>query len=401
MTATVSNMTAIMKTLYPAGAPADLVYKDHPLLAILAKNENFEGENMKIPLKYAGNSGRSADFETAQNNNSNVKTKAFLITRASDYAVARVTNELLMASKSNPGAFIDALKLEMDGAIIKLSQSLAAAIYGTGSGVVARIASTVTLASTTLTLRDPETVAFFEEGDYITLSAANGGGAVRSGRLQIVALNRDTGVLTTNVNIDTGVATATVNDYISIQGDYDAKLVGMRGWVPDSAPTSSPFFGMDRSVDVVRLGGNRGDFSNRPIEEALIQAAKKCNLQGARSDYAFMDYENFANLCTSLGSKVQYIDKVIADISFRGVQVNTGKGIITVLPDVYAPSDRLFLIQSNTWKLNSLGKAPQLFDADGNAYLRVSNADAIELRCFYYAQLSCDAPGWNGNFQIA
>lgn len=404
MTATVSNMTAIMKTIYPNGVPMDLVYKDHPFLALLPKKENFEGENLKLPLKYGGNSGRSATFTSAQNNASYVKTKAFTLTRNADYAYATVSNELYFASKNNPGAFIDALKLEMDGAIIKLSQSLATALYGDGSGVVARPAASVTLASTTLTLRDPENIVFFEEGDVIQFADAATGGSVRSGSLTIAGVNRSTGVLTTTQNISTGIAAATVNDYIVISGDYDSKLKGLAAWLPYSSPSATAFFGVDRTVDTVRLSGSRADYSALPIEEALISAAKDVNLQGGRPDYCFMSYENFANLCKALGSKVQYVDQAafnMPSVSFRGVQVNTGRGVIKVIPDVYAPSDYMFLCQMDSMALYSLGKCPRIFDTDGQVILRVSNADSLELRAFYYAQLGVAGPGFCGTFKIS
>lgn len=404
MTASVSNMTAILKTLYPQGQPLDLVYKDHPLLALLPKDEGFFGENKKIPLKFGGNAGRSSSFARALANQSNVKTSAFLITRASDYAIASISNELLEASKHDAGAFVEGFKLETDGAMTKLSASLAQALYGNGSGVIGQIDAAVTLASTTLTLRDPETIVFFEEGDVIRLSANNdGSGAVRTGSLVIEGINRVTGVITTTANISTGVAAANVNDYISIDGDYDNKVSGLGAWIPATAPGSTAFFGVDRTLDVTRLGGHRGDYSALPIEEALIRGASLIGRDGGKPSHVFMNYEQHANLISSLGSKVQYVDieSSYANIGFQGVKVNVGNGMVTVIPDQNCPSNRMHMLQMDSWKFCSLGKAPRLFNTDGNAILRTGSADSLELRCLYYGQLACMAPGWNGNFQIA
>jgi hypothetical protein len=399
MSASVINMAAVLKTLYPSGVPLDLTYNDHPFLAMVQKDFNFYGENKKVPLKYANSSGRSATFSTAQSNANNVKTKAFLITRDKDYAVAKIQNELILAAKNNAGAFVDALKLEMDGAMGAIGNALAFDLYRAGSGVVGQIDSGVTLASTTLTLRNPDDVVAFEQGQKIQLATAITGGTLRSGTLTIVAVDRVGGVLTVNANIST-ISGATVNDYIVIEGDYDSKIKGLGAWIPAVAPGATSFFGVDRTTDVTRLGGLRGDFSALPAEEALIEAAKLVNREGGKMDHVFCSYDFYASLEKALGAKVQYVDMDIAKVNFRGILFNHGKGVARVIPDISCPTDRVFGLQMNTWKLSGLGQVPQILDMDGLKMLRVSNDDATEIRIGYYAQLECHAPGFNINFKV-
>jgi hypothetical protein len=55
-----------------------------------------------------------------------------------------------------------------------------------------------------------------------------------------------------------------------------------------------------------------------------------------------------------------------------------------------------------SWCLESLGDAPQILRyGDGLEMLRVFNADAGEVRVAYYANLSCNAPGWNAYVQLS
>jgi hypothetical protein len=403
MTATTINMAAILKTIFPAGLPKDATYKDNPLLALVSNPTDFYGEDAKAPLKYAPNAGRSSAFSTAQSNSTNVKNVAFRYTRASDYAVARISNELILASKNNSGAFISALKQEIDSAQLNITNSAAQALYGNGSGVIGQLAATTTLASTTLPLRDPETVVFFEVGYKLKLSAANGGGAVRAGVMEVVAVDRETGVITVDANISTSIATATVNDYISIEGDYDVKMKGLAAWLPAVAPTlGDNFFGVDRSLDVTRLAGFRGDLSSYPIEEALIQGGMKIGRDGGKVSHVFMDFQKYGDLTKSLGSKVQYVDVVAKDanVGFQGVKVNLGKSIATVIPDRNCPANKMFMVQLDTWKLHSLESMPMILDMDGLKMLRVSNDDAAEVRVGYYAQVACNWPGANGQFTV-
>lgn len=401
MTATVTNLSALYKVLYPKDVPYDLTYADFPFLAMMKRNEGFFGESMKVPLKYGNNSGRSATFSTAQTNSSNTSNVAFFITRDKDYAVAKIENEAIEAAEQDQGAFVRTYKHELDGAMKKAIISEAISLAEDGSGVIAQIDSGVTLASTTLTLRDPESVVRFEVGDIIQLASGRASDStLRTGTLTIVAIDRNNGVLTTGANIST-ISGATVNDYILIQGDWQAKPKGIGAWIPESDPTSATFFGVDRTPDLVRLSGVRDDFSALPIEEAMVKAAKRLMREGSNADYGFLNYDKFAELENALGSKVQYVDVMSPiGIGFRGIKIHSGKRPITVLADMTVPSDRLWLIQNDTWELASLKKSIRLLDQDGNKSLRVSNADAQELRIGGYKQFLCKAPGWNGNFKV-
>lgn len=403
MTASTINMAAILKTIFPSGLPKDATYKDNPLLALMPKATDFYGEDAKAPLKYAPNAGRSSTFSTAQTNSTNVKNVAFRYSRVSDYAVARITNELILASKNNSGAFVSALKQEIDSAQLNVSNSAAQAVYGNGSGVIGQLASSTTLASTLIQLRNIEDVVFFEVDYRIKLSAAAGGGSVRSGVLTVVAVDREIGTITVDANISTAIPAATVNDYISIEGDYDKKMKGLAAWIPAVAPTTGDnFFGVDRSVDVTRLAGFRGDLSSLPIEEALIQGGMKIGRDGGKVDHVFMSFQKYADLTKSLGSKVQFVDILAKDasIGFQGVKVNLGKSIATVIPDRNCPDNKMFMLQLDMWKIHSLEGMPMILDMDGLKMLRVSNDDAAEIRVGYYAQIACCLPGSAGQFSI-
>lgn len=402
MTATTINMAAILKTLYPSGLPKDLTYKDNPLLALMAKKEDFYGDFVKGPLKYAPNAGRSAAFATAQANQSNVKNVAFLYDRASDYAIARIKNEAILASKNNSGAFISILKQEMESAQQNITNSAAQAMYGSGSGAIGQLTASQTLTGPTLVLKDPETVVNFEVGYSVVASAANGGGSVKAGTLVVAGVDRATGTITFTQNLNAGISTIAVSDYLFIEGDYDSKMKGLEAWNPYVAPTSSPFFGVDRTADITRLSGWRGDLSALPIEEALIQGGMKVQRDGGKVDHVFMSFSKYADLIKALGSKVQYVDVVAKDanIGFQGVKVNLGKSMATVIPDRNCPDGFMKMLTLDSWLLHSLEGLPMVLDMDGLKYLRVNNDDALEIRIGYYAQIFCNAPGHNGNFAI-
>lgn len=372
-----------------------MVYKDNPWLAMVPKMEDFGGKNLPIPIIYGNPQRRSATFATAQANSTNSLLKDFVLTRSSDYSFAAISSEVLEASKGNANAFMEAATTEIDGAIQSATRSLAIALYGNGSGSIGQANANAT--GTSLQLKNAEDVTNFEVGMELVFSTADGGGSVKSGSVTVNAIDRDSGLLTvdalTAINAGAGVV---ANDYVFQDGDYDLKIKGLSAWLPATAPTNTPFFGVDRSVDVTRLGGIRYDASALPIEEGLISAAARAAREGAKPDTCFMNYSKFADLEKALGSKVQYIDlKVNAEIGFRGMSINGPRGPIKIVPDQNCPSNVAFMLQMDVWKLYSLGKAPKILDADGLKMLRQSSADGVEVRVGYYAQLGSRAPGFN------
>jgi len=72
-----------------------------------------------------------------------------------------------------------------------------------------------------------------------------------------------------------------------------------------------------------------------------------------------------------------------------------------VIPDHNAQPNVAWMLQMNTWTLNSLGAAVSILDLDGQNMLRVTDADAYETRIGFYGNVSCNAPGYNCRVKLA
>jgi len=387
-----------LKTLYPEKAVLNLVYKHNPLLAMLPKYEQFTGDGRKMPVIFGNPQNRSNTFSTGLAETSTSQLRAFLITRQSNYSFGSVQNETIMASQNDEGAFLRALKLEMDGAINSLARSLAIQAYRTGSGSIGRLSAS-SGTTTTLTLANAEDAVNFEVGMALESSpndSATGLNTTTGPQGVITAIDRGTGIITLSAAI-TGAA---ASDYLFPRGDAGKAISGIQAWVPynnRSSALAASFYGVTRNVDAFRLGGITYDGSALTIEEALQQGLRLVAREGGRPDYIFLNHLDYQNLVIALGSKVQYVDVGAkdADVGFKGVLIY-GPGVeVTCLPDMNAPVGYANILQMNTWELASLGKAVNLFKGDGLDVLRSSTADQLDFRCFSYSQLGCYAPGWN------
>ena len=420
--ATPANQVAALKELYVGDEYLkDLVYAKNPMLALIPKDESPQGMGGKylpVPIIFGTPQGRSANFANAQSNQTAPQLSSFFVYRVSNYAISSITNELLEATKGDAAAFIDEAKLVVDTTVRNFANDIAHDLYSNGSGTRGQILS---IATGLITLTNSADVVQFEVGmSLVAYSiAANvytqtAGAAVG----YVVSVNRSLGQVT--VSTSQGGAAATpanwvATDFIGVQGDVIfgtialqtsfAKIAGLQAWLPSVPPSPGEnFFGVDRSVDT-RLYGQYQDNSNETIEEGLIDLASQIAREGGQPEMAFMNFASYAALEKSLGSKVQYVDvkHEEADIAFAGIRIHGPYGPITVIPDKNCPSQMCFMLQMEDWKLRTLNKAPHIlrYGMEGLEGLRVSNADALEIRWGLYGNLVCRAPGWSGSCKLS
>lgn len=404
---TAATLNAVLKTQYTQKKVNLLTYKNNPWYAMIPKRTDFVGANKVVALRNGAPQGRGAAFGVGLGNISASVYNKFTVTRVSDYAFAQITTEAIRASKNDAGSLVDALKAEVDGAIYTCMRSLAVAMHRNGGGVRGQIASGQ--GTPTITLLVVTDVTNFEVGMVLNSSATDGTtGAKRTGTVTLTAIDRTLGTLTASGNWTTGIPTAAANDYIFQNGDFEATnsmVKGLAGWLPLVAPVGGDnFFGLDRSSDVTRLSGVRYTAgSGGPIEEILIDTAALIVREGGAPDTAIMNPLDVASFVKALGTKVLY-DRTKSfdepDVGFKCVKVIGPMGDIDVVADVNCPKGLGYMLQKDTWCLESLGAAPGILDDDGNRILRDALTDSYIARIGYYGNTTCTAPGWNGVFLL-
>jgi hypothetical protein len=416
--ATASNQVAALKELYQGGDyMQDLVYKKNPLFALLPKDESpsgFAGKYIPVPTIFGTPQGRSATFATAQSNQTAPQLASFFVYRVSNYAVATITNELLEATRDDAGSFIREAKLVVDSSIRNFSNDLALDIYGDGSGTRGVISA---ISTGVITLTQPASIVNFEVGMSLVSYSISGTTYAQSTSNAIgyvIRVNRAAGTLTVSATQGGAAGTptnwSTSFPYIGVEGDvaFGAltvrtsfnKISGLAAWGPQTAPSASEsFWGVDRSVDSRLYFTIAQNTASETIEEALIDGASLVAREGGMPDMCFMNFASYAALEKSLGAKVQYVDvkHEEADIAFAGIRIHAPYGPIMVVPDRNCPPLTAYLLQMDTLKLRSLGKAPHIltYGAEGLEALRVGTSDAVEVRMGFYGNLVCNAPCFN------
>lgn len=385
-----TSFAPAFKELYTPNEIQELVLKNRPLLAVIPKKENFYGEWAKQPTLYGNPQNVSATFSTAKAETSTSSLKAFLVTRVAKYGFATIDNQTLRASMNDAGAFEQAARMEIDGILNAVSNSLAVELFRQGWGHIGTISS---INGTTITLTMATDAFNFEVGMKIVFATTLASSGLNSATaVTVTTVDRSSGLI--GISATTGSPAAT--NFIFRAGDRQdsatpsrISYTGLEGWVPFTSPSSGEsFFSVDRSVDS-RLYGNHFDGTAVPIEEALISGITIAAQNGGVPDYVCVNHQQYANLCKALGSKVQYVDVGVEDanVMFRGIQVQAPSGAVTVLSDQYCPGNRAYVIESESMLLHTIGAPVSIFDTDGNVELREADADAVTVRITSYGQL--------------
>lgn len=397
-----ASLNPVLKELIDNQIVQNTVYKDNPFFAMVKKNTGMGGKYYPQPIQTAVGQGRSANWATAQANQTSSVFQEFLITPKKDYSFSTIDRLAMMSAKTDKMAFINALTNARDSALRGIKNSLGVGIFGSGTGTIGTVG---TIAAGVITLTNASDSTKFSLNQALQ-AASSDGAAPRAAVGYVVAISRAAGTLTVSATLGGAAASPAgwaAADVLLNQGDSNSKISGLDAWLPFADPTSALFYGVDRTVDRVALAGVAYDGSSQGIEEALQDGLNLVsNIGDGSTDYVITHPNSLTALIKSLGSKVQIVDMVASPtISFRGVEIQGPRGMVKVLADRNCNAKTAYALQMDTWQFLSVGEAPSLVEEDGVSMLRSPTSDSFQLQFAAYGNLACNAPGYNGVFKLS
>lgn len=404
---TKATLEAVLKELYPSGLPSRLFGQEFALLSMLAKKGDLGGSLTKIPMAISAGFGRAKSFSNAKANQAADIYDAWLVKSSQDYAYGTITRKAMKEAQNDKQAFVRSVTELINNRIYSLTESIANDVYR-GGGARAELASFTVANPGVLTLANAADSVLFEVS--MTLEIRNGA-TVRlfdTGvqKAKVAKIDRLAGTLTLDVEIGAG-ATLVAGDQIWIEGDYAVAtgsegFKGLQAWLPASVSPSDSFFGVNRSVDRVRLAGIYQEYSNATIEEALVQTGRLVKRESGKSpSIVLMNDDKAAELVLELGSKVERMERQVGEFSFSTLKVYLNGGSAEILTDRFCPVNEAFMLNLSTWGLHHApGELIELVDEDGNMLFREGDADGFEIRAAAYAQLVCTEPGANARVKL-
>ncbi len=434
MSVSTTSIAYALKQVYTTRELQNAVYKDNPLFAMMRKEGGFTGSAHIHAVRYRDSLARSVNFLTAQgraaSNNQTApyqgdsgftKGAQFVVTRRKEYQIYTLEQEAILAGRDDKGSLIRTLSTEVDSALNNLNRTLGLAVYGDGLGAIgqlsavgaatSRVIDGVTYANSQLCTIG-EAITGIEVGHQIAVSAGSTKtAATRTGTdavMNVVAVDRAAGtfVVVGAAAANPGVASLAAGDWVFISGDRPTaqttanasmlKMAGADAWNPITTPAAGDsFFGVDRTVDVTRLAGNRLDISSMQPEEGYITALSALAREGGSPSHIFLSFTDDKNLKLALGSRVETEYSQVGDIGFESMRIRGPKGSVKTYADINAPVGYARLLQLDTWAFKHLGDLVNTADLDGSRLAREVNADGFEGRLSVYGNVVCYKPSAN------
>lgn len=431
---TYAAIQAILKTKYPDGAIPTALYKNFPLVSLIKKTTNFDGDFRVVALQNERPQGSSYDFTTAQGvakgglNGGGGSYKRFQVYRTKHYGLLRMDGETMKAAVRTSGALVDLWNQETDGVSTNELMDLEFQLFGDGTGIRATVSSYDDPTST-VQLATPSDIVYFCTGMKLGLVAAGGSTEYGSSTpvdssasgegAYVFSIDRTAGSFVISNAAGTvaagkkfNAAFPAVGDGFVRRGDYNnapgggtfttsnsaiGPVTGIQAWIPQTV-SATPFWGLNRTVDSVRLAGQQLNAAGLPMNEALMEAEARVAVQGVGyPDTIFINPLDLQNLKKALGSDIVYdrVQSNVAGISFKAIEYDGMNGPMKIISDPFCPRNKAFMLNMSAWELSTLGAAPQMLDFDNNDYLRVVDADQYEVRFGHYGQNICNNPGSN------
>jgi hypothetical protein len=401
----------MLKDHYAPGEVAKMAFQENKALGLLKKSRKkmVGGRRWIQPVGYALPGGGSSTFATAiaaANNTS--KYEAWEVTRASHYRLAKVTNETIEATATGDMDAFEPAFDEFDRAIDAESNWINFRFFRSKSGAIGQLTNT-SFATTVMTLDDASSVWGVREGDVLKLTASADGSSLKTGSLTVASVQRQAGTITSTANLSTGVATVAASDYVILDGDATLAPAGLADWVPDSAPASTAFYGVDRTIETEYLGGLRIDATDgRSVANALVDAVAAVDNIGGSPDVCFMNPLTFGTLAKQMEGKwtitsaAGYDGKKVASVGYKGFTVNLNGHELTIYTDRCCPVKRIYVLTWSSWTMFSAGAAPNFLQRRAGSIIKVSEAsDGYEARVGEYMNFCCATPGWNCVIKLA
>ena len=396
MTATIATLQAGIKTLYPQKAIENTYFEASPTFAVIEKNTEWSGSPMHIALALGGTPG-SHTFANAQTVSGQVTNVGFDITIARDYNVIRIATEAIRASRNDMGSLMRGVKQQADGALYTQKKTLGIDLFRSGTGSRGRISSGADTA--TLTLTDANDAFNFEVGDVLVSNSVDSSAGISANSVAITGIDYDAGTLTATAAWHADFDTS---DYLFRLGDASASMSGFAAWNPASAPSATPFFGLDRTTST-KLSGVRYDYTvagDGTMERYLINLITRACRLGGDPRLIVVSPIRWGNFENELGDKARYdrmegqhTDGSTASIGFDVISLMGPKGKVKVLADPYCPHNTVRGLDLKHWCFSTLGPMGWLDDDGKGQWLRQGDADAMEARLGWYGNLYSDFPG--------
>ena len=386
------------------------------------------GENIVYPIKVSRTNHTSPNFSDAQNaakSRTGTRERFTIPYDAEYYDVGRIGSKAIGASKESVGAFVDLLDDEVMDVYESVTGAIGGGLFRSDMYLLGETAAGggVTTATKTVQLAAGAALLELEVGMEID-AVSSAATTTKLGSYTIVSIDRNSRKIVLNIVTDLLTSGSNKNQFYYKGAESSTpKMASIRDFLPGSVTSANKtLFGVDRSADVVRLGGVVYTAS---ATDTIVEALQKASVK------TFQYYRGFQTkmpkkidcwyvspiahqlLVDELDSKVRYnksSNVASGDeraVGFADIGIYAGGHYIPVKSDPNQLNGQAFGLNLKTWAINWIGTGPKnkgpvhLFPLPEGGYLKTAHDGAgVEARVQAFPSLGCFAPGLNARVDL-
>lgn len=371
--------SALFKTKF--GKLSENAYNSaNPVLGTIKKQYDFVGQDMKVavPTFFAGGVG-SGSLPTA-NPASAVKAT---IQAKRVYATTEIEREALKASASDEGAFVEAMKWNVQKTVEAWNRNASRIMFGDGTGALGTINAnaTGTAAAPIIVISTPTWVeGHWEENDYVNVGTDASVFSVD----EVIPSTR--AVKLTRISGSLDLTATGSGQIVYMQNSKDNDPVGLKG-VLDA--TSGTQYGVTiaRRFQSTQIAAGGAGVSTDIMNELISKIMFKCGKAPKLIVTSYTQMRKIKNFLED--QKVYTIDPRASElkgkISWSGIEYLANGSSLAIIEDRMCPDDRMYAINPDfitSYHRPGFG----WFDDDGTVFLRQANSDAYGARYGGYYQ---------------
>lgn len=405
--ATTTNVPLILKDLWLDGIE-DYLYEDRPLYAMMPKSEDWEGDKLKVTVKYSNGTSVASKFGTAKKNKRINRYSQMAVETADLFALWSVDNKLITLSRSNKGSLVRYLDEATTDAMEKFRRRTAWQLWGNGGGAAAQILS---ISGNQAALKNPHSIRNFEIDDVVEFAPDDGraGAGVFDAIRTITDIDEDDGILFFDSTLAT-ISGLAGGHFIFQEDDYaddNHVIKGVFAYLclqqPGTGAEPGSIWGMDRTVYPTRLGGHRFTPSgNLIVTEAIKEALTRAYRRNITTTHMFASPEIFNEVEMSLESSVRRTQETIGKVGFEALTfTRQGGSVVKLYQDADMPlgpngEELIAGLNMPKWKFHTAEEWPMWLTLDGSKkFLPEEHANTREGRLGGYGNSYTRSPGQN------
>jgi hypothetical protein len=340
--------------------------------------EHVEGYKIKMPLSYGttGGIGMRSDTATLPTVNPRKFIQAEWET-LNCFVRIQVTDKAIQASRSNRGAFIQALTHDMEAAERDGKQQYSRMIMGDGTGALGTI-SAVSSDGTTRTCTmdaDGSKIKNFKVGMLVDVYTS---ATKDTSEAEITSVDKDN-----NQVVFVATTAPEDNDVIYLAGNYNAELTGLAKVLT----ADNTVYGIVRGTYKwfnPTIKAVSAEISEIKIQEGIDDAEDDT---GNIIDFMMAEKGVVRAYKNLLGAQKQIVNSIEMKGGFKAVSFNG----IPLVGDKYCAYGELYALSMKNWKLYEMADWDWL-DQDGSILYRATETPVYSAVLRKYADLGCNLP---------